>query len=132
MPTKTVLVIEDDARSRQLLCDVLEAEGFAVIAVDDAADALTRLSENVDLVLLDLVMPRAAVDGFTFLSKASERAQLVNTPVIVLSGLGESVLEALDPATATALRIVSVVSKPVDINALSAMVRAALGTNDRS
>jgi DNA-binding response OmpR family regulator len=132
MPTKTVLIIEDDARSRQLLCDVLEAEGFAVIAVDDAADALTQLSESVDLVLLDLVMPRAAVDGFTFLSKASERAQLVNTPVIVLSGLGESVLEALDPATASALRIVSVVSKPIDINALSAMVKAAVETNDRS
>ena len=132
MPTKTILVIDDDAAHRSVLCDVLANDGFAVIAVADAADALSRLSQDIDLVLLDLVMPRAAMDGFTFLSKASERAQLANTPVIVLSGLGDSVNEALDPATATTLRIVSVVSKPIDIGALVSMVRAALGTHDRS
>lgn len=132
MRKKTVLVIDDDARLRGLLRDLLEADGFAVIAVEDAADALSLLSEDIDLVLLDLVMPRAAMDGFTFLSKASERAQLVNTPVIVLSGLGESVIQALDPATATTLRIVSVVAKPIDISALLSMVSAALETHDRS
>lgn len=132
MRTKTILVIDDDAEIRSLLCDLLEEDGFAVIAVEDAADALSLLSPDIDLVLLDLVMPRAAMDGFTFLSKASERAQLVNTPVIVLSGLGDSVTHALDPATATTLRIVSVVSKPLDMGALLSMVRAALDMHDRS
>ena len=131
MPTKTVLVIDDDVNHRGLLRDVLEEAGFAVIAVGDAADALAHLSHDVDLVLLDLVMPRATMDGFAFLSKASERAQLVNTPVIVLSGLGESVIDALDPTTATTLRIVSVVSKPMDIGALVSVVRAALNLPDR-
>jgi two-component system, OmpR family, response regulator QseB len=132
MPKKTILVIEDDTALRSLLRDLLEGEGFAVIAVEDAADAIALLSRDIDLVLLDLVMPRAAMDGFAFLSKASERAQLVNTPVIVLSGLGDSVVQALDPATATTLRIVSVVSKPIDIGALVSMVSAALDTHDRS
>jgi two-component system response regulator CpxR len=132
MPSKTILIVEDDTRSRELLSDLLEEEGFAVVAVDDAAEALRRMSQAIDLVLLDLVMPRATMDGFTFLSKASERPELVNTPVIVLSGLGESITEALDPATATTLRIVSVVSKPIDIKALIATVRAALETNDGS
>ena len=126
MPTKTVLVIDDDAAHRSLLRDVLEGAGFAVIAVGDAADALARLPLEIDLVLLDLVMPRATVDGFAFLSRASARAQLGDTPVIVLSGLGESVIDALDPTTATALRIVSVVSKPIDIDALLSRVRTAL------
>jgi CheY-like chemotaxis protein len=94
--------------------------------VADAADALGDSSQSIDLVLLDLVMPRAVMDGFTFLSRASERAELEDTPVIVLSGLGESVVDALDPATATTLRIVSVVPKPVDINSLLAVVRTAL------
>ena len=131
MATKTVLVIDDDAAHRSLLRDVLEEAGFAVITAGDAADALTHLSQDVDLVLLDLVMPGATMDGFAFLSKASERAELVNTPVIVLSGLGESVTDALDPATATTLRIVSVVAKPIDIAALVATVRATLDPLDR-
>jgi two-component system, OmpR family, response regulator CpxR len=131
MATKTVLVIDDDAAHRGLLRDVLEADGFVVIAVGDGVDALAQLSPNIDLVLLDLVMPGAAMDGFAFLAKAGERAQLVNTPVIVLSGLGESVVEALDPTTATALRIVAVISKPIDIRALLSRVHAALDAHDR-
>jgi DNA-binding response OmpR family regulator len=82
-------------------------------------------------VVLDLVMPRATMDGFTFLSKASERAELVNAPVIVLSGLGDPLSQVLDPATATTLRIVSVVSKPIDVDTLVSMVRAAVNTHDR-
>jgi len=131
MRTKTILVIDDDAAHRGLLRDVLEDAGFAVIAVGDAADALSQLSQDIDLVLLDLVMPGATMDGFAFLSKVSDRAHLRNTPVIVLSGLGTSVLEALDPATAMTLRIVSVVSKPVDIETLVSMVRAALDVHDQ-
>jgi CheY-like chemotaxis protein len=131
MRTKTILVIDDDAAHRSLLRDVLEDAGFAVIAVGDAADALSQLSQDIDLVLLDLVMPGATMDGFAFLSKASDHAHLGNTPVIVLSGLGTSVLEALDPATAMTLRIVSVVSKPIDIETLVSMVRAALDVHDQ-
>jgi len=131
MRTKTILVIDDDAAHRGLLRDVLEDAGFAVIAVGDAADALSQLSQDIDLVLLDLVMPGATMDGFAFLSKVSDRAHLRNTPVIVLSGLGTSVLEALDPATAMTLRIVSVVSKPIDIETLVSMVRAALDVHDQ-
>ena len=131
MPTKTILVIDDDEAHRSLLTDVLEEAAFAVIAVGDAADALSHLSRPIDLVLLDLVMPGAAMDGFTFLSKASERGQLKHTPVIVLSGLGTSVTEALDSATATTLRIVSVVAKPIDLPSLLSTVRAALDLPDR-
>ena len=131
MPTKTILVIEDDADQRSLIGDVLEDGGFSVIAEADAADALAHLSSGVDLVLLDLVMPRAAMDGFAFLSKASEPAQLAKTPVIVLSGLGESISKALDPPTATTLRIVAVASKPIDLATLLSTVRAALDLPDR-
>ena len=123
---KTILVIDDNADHRDMLRDLLEDSGFAVIAVADAADALAQRPQSVDLVLLDLVMPGASMDGFTFLSKARERAGLVDTPVIVLSGLGASVVSALDPATATTLRIAAVVPKPIQVDALLSLVRAAL------
>ena len=126
MPAKTILIIDDDAANRELLRDLLEGAGFTVIAVGDAADAFPRLSQDVDLVLLDLVMPRATMDGFTFLSSAGARPELADTPVIVLSGLGESVVAAIDPGTATALRIVEVIAKPVDISALLSVIHGVL------
>lgn len=128
--TKTILVIDDNAAVRDMLGEILTREGYAVIAIADAADAFSRLSQDIDLVLLDLVMPQASMDGFAFLSSARARAELVNTPVIVTSGLGEAVLAALAPEVAQTLRIVSVISKPIEISALVAAVRAALGDSD--
>ena len=130
MPTKTILIIDDDVHGRDLVRDILEEAGFAVIAVGDAADAFAQFSQDIDLVLLDLVMPGATMDGFTFLSKVRERAELVNTPVIVVSGLGESVIDAMDTATASALRITSVIQKPVGLSTLLSTVHAALDARD--
>lgn len=126
MAKKTIVVIEDDANYRDVLREVLEDAGYDVIAVGDAADALSQLSHGIDLVLLDLIMPRAVMDGFTFLAEARARPNLLNTPVIVLSGLGEAVLDAIDPATASALRIVSVIPKPAVLTDLLSAVLAAL------
>ena len=126
MRANTILVIDDEPRSRELLRDVLQDAGFSVIEVGDAADAFAQFTHGIDLVLLDLVMPAAVMDGFTFLAKARERPELMDTPVIVLSGLGESVIEAMNPATASALRIASVVPKPVDLSTLLSAVHAAL------
>ena len=132
MRTKTILIIDDDASNRELLRDVLEDGGFGVIAVGDAADAFSEGSQDIDLVLLDLVMPRAAMDGFAFLANARTRAELANTPVIVLSGLGESVIDAMDAASASTLRIVAVLPKPFDVTALLSLVRSVLPVQDRA
>jgi two-component system, chemotaxis family, chemotaxis protein CheY len=128
MPTKTVLIVEDEAPLRELLHDAVEQAGFRVIACDDAADALTRAAGGaIDLVLLDLVMPRARMDGFAFLSEIRSRPNLVHTPLIIISGLGDIVAEAIDPAIAAALRIALVVPKPFDILALVDEICRILG-----
>jgi CheY-like chemotaxis protein len=132
MGAKRILVIEDDAGIRGLLRDILEEAGFAVVAVSDAAEAFSPLSQDIDLVLLDLVMPEAVMDGFAFLANARARPELATTPVVVLSGLGESIGEAIDPSTARALHIVSIVAKPIDISSLLSVVREAVHADDRS
>jgi CheY-like chemotaxis protein len=114
-----------------MIRDVLQDAGFPVMTFGDAADALERIPRDVGLVLLDLVMPQAALDGFGFLSGARARPELANTPVIVLSGLGASVAEVMDPATASALRITAVITKPVEMPVLLSAVRDALGVADR-
>ena len=113
MPKKTILIVEDDPPLRELLRDILEGAGLRIMACDDAADALSQATEcAVDLILLDLVMPLARMDGFAFLAEIRNRPNLVHTPLLIISGLGAIVTEAVDPATAAALRIVGVVTKP--------------------
>lgn len=124
----TILVVDDDTHHRNAVRDVLEDAGFRVIAVGDAADAFSGMADAaIDVILLDLVMPKARMDGFAFLSEIRTRPDLVDTPVVILSGLGGAVAEAIDPATAQALRIAAVVPKPFAIEDLVREIRKILG-----
>ena len=58
---ETVLVAEDDADVRRLTCGILEAFGYRVISAEDGDDAIQKFLDNketIDLVLLDVVMPK--------------------------------------------------------------------------
>jgi signal transduction histidine kinase/ActR/RegA family two-component response regulator len=58
--SETVLLVEDDEQVRLMLCDALEAQGYGVIAVDEAAaaiDAFEGRDRPIDLLLTDIVMP---------------------------------------------------------------------------
>jgi hypothetical protein len=53
-----ILIVDDDAGLRELLCDYLEREGFSVAAVADAPAMGRRLAEQqADLVILDVMLP---------------------------------------------------------------------------
>lgn len=56
-----MLVAEDDADVRRLTCGILEAFGYRVISAENGDDAIQKFLDNkeaIDLVLLDVVMPR--------------------------------------------------------------------------
>jgi CheY-like chemotaxis protein len=55
-----VLVVDDDEESRDLLCEVLEANGYAVEAVEDGLAAQEALSRDgkYRIVIADLRMPK--------------------------------------------------------------------------
>ncbi|GHU40213.1 DNA-binding response regulator [Clostridia bacterium] len=58
-----ILVVEDDANTRKLMCAVLKQNGFYALQAADGMDALALMDkEHVDLVLLDLMMPN--MDGY--------------------------------------------------------------------
>lgn len=125
--THTILVIDDDPGHRDLLRDILEEDGFRVVAVGDAADAFESVKGTpIDLILLDLVMPRARMDGFAFLSEIRSRPDLKDTPVAILSGLGETVAEAIDPEITRSLRIAFVIAKPFAIPDIIREIRRVL------
>ena len=61
-----IMVVEDDAHTRRLMEAVLEQNGYFPIAACDGVEALDVLEhQHVDLIVLDVMMPR--MDGFTFL-----------------------------------------------------------------
>jgi excisionase family DNA binding protein len=78
-----VLIVDDDARLRELVRLSLELEGYAVREAASADDALAAIEDQApDLVLLDVVMP--GVDGWQILTRMQERHGSI--PVIMFSG----------------------------------------------
>jgi CheY-like chemotaxis protein len=54
LPTGSILVADDQDSNRELLKELLEAQGYTVVAVSDGAAALAELEQtSIDLVLLD-------------------------------------------------------------------------------
>ena len=66
-----ILVVDDDKNTRRLLRAVLEAANYTVTTASDGEEALAVMDrEHIDLVVLDIMMPR--MDGYTFTSLLRE------------------------------------------------------------
>ena len=83
-----IIVVDDDARIRDLLRRYLDKEGLEVVLAEDGR-ALTRimLRETADLIVLDLMMP--GEDGLSICRRL--RASNDRTPIIMLTAKGEDV-----------------------------------------
>ncbi|MDU5110015.1 MAG: response regulator transcription factor [Clostridium sp.] len=82
---KTILLIEDETRIRFLLRDYFFKEGFNIIEASDGDEGLNYfMNSKVDLVILDIMMPR--VDGITVLEMIRKVSKV---PVILLTAKGQ-------------------------------------------
>jgi excisionase family DNA binding protein len=91
-PGPLVLVVDDDARLRELMRVDLEGAGYSVSEAESAAAALVEIgSQAPELVLLDVVMPGA--DGWELLRRLEERHGSI--PVIMYSGRADDPGELL-------------------------------------
>tara|TARA_Y100000817_G_scaffold260047_1_gene214147 strand:- start:4940 stop:7945 length:3006 start_codon:yes stop_codon:yes gene_type:complete len=77
-----VLVVDDDENTRDLLTRILNNEGYLSIDAKNGEDALERVKEKPDLIVLDLDMPR--MDGFEFIERSREQG--LSIPIVVFSG----------------------------------------------
>jgi len=85
MDRRTILLIEDDKSVREGVADALRSEGYAVLTAPDGATGLELgLTQDPDLIVLDLMLPR--LDGYEVLRRL--RADAVETPVLVLTARG--------------------------------------------
>ncbi|HEX8031149.1 MAG TPA: response regulator [Vicinamibacterales bacterium] len=119
----TILVAEDDADLRGVLVASLTRSGHRVIPARDGAEALAAIErEQVDLLVLDLVMPN--IDGFEVLARMKEIRQAASIPVVVVTGTDRSTSEL------RALRLGANVylTKPIEAAALTDEVTRLLTT----
>lgn len=85
----TILVVEDDAAIRDMLCFSLRHAGFICEPVADAEQGLQWLGQSKpDLILLDWMLP--GIDGIEFIRRLRSNEYLADIPVIMLTAKGES------------------------------------------
>jgi DNA-binding response OmpR family regulator len=81
---QTVLVVEDEPQTRELLRRALEKEGWRVLEAANGKLGLEQLDGTVPgLILLDLMMPE--MDGFEFMQELRKKAAFRLVPVIVIT-----------------------------------------------
>ena len=99
-----IFVLEDEVAVRAVLVAALASGGHAVREFGDGQVALDEIDRTVpDLILLDMRMPR--MDGFKFLSTLRRKPAAKTVPVIIVSGLGDELLQAIDARAAEELEI---------------------------
>lgn len=81
-----VLIVEDESRLRELLCEVLPGMGYEPASARTAEAAFGLIAERPpDIVLLDLNLP--VMDGMSFLDRF--RASHPDTPVVIMTAFGD-------------------------------------------
>jgi PAS domain S-box-containing protein len=91
-----VLVVDDEAGTRELLKEMLESDGYIPVLAASGKEALEALAGiSVSAILLDLIMPE--MDGFELLLRMKEDPGLRNIPVLVLTAkdLADNEIEML-------------------------------------
>jgi two-component system response regulator HydG len=119
MTAQTILIVDDEESHRLMLRAHLEQEGFATVEAMDGQEAIAKAAErNVDLILMDIRMPR--LDGMEALLRIKQLNPTI--PVIMMTAYGsiESAVKALQAGATDYL------TKPLDSNELIVKVQKAL------
>ena len=124
MMAHSILIVDDDVDTRSLLGASLTEQGFIVYAARDGRHALQILErlERIsppDLILLDYKMP--VMNGKEFLAAKRRDPRFQDIPVVVLSDWTRE-------WTVARMDVIEVLSKPVDLERLLALVKRTVST----
>ena len=115
----TVLLVDDEESVQKLLTYPLEREGYRVVQARDGEEALERYrAESIDLVVLDLMLPR--LDGLAVCRSLREARSAV--PIIMLTARGDEG----DKVLGLELGADDYITKPFSIREFRSRIRAVL------
>ncbi|MDY0024080.1 MAG: response regulator transcription factor, partial [Candidatus Izemoplasmatales bacterium] len=125
MKNTYVLVVDDEFRIRKLLAEFMSREGYKVLEAEDGEEALDILFESgkkVDLVILDVMMPK--YDGWFVLERIRE---FMTIPVVMLTARSDE----YDQLKGFKLGADDYVTKPFSPSVLVARVNKLLSRSNR-
>ncbi len=108
-PRLRILAVEDDPDLSYLYESFLVGEGYEVLLAHDAGEAIDKLRQHPDVMLLDLMLP--GIDGYTFLRHLRASSATRDLPVIIVSA-------ALPPGRQRIRGADAVVHKPFEFDGL--------------
>jgi signal transduction histidine kinase/CheY-like chemotaxis protein len=118
-----VLVIDDDPKARQMMTDLLTAEGYTSVAASDANGGLELAAKHrPDAIVLDIIMPER--DGWSVLRALKADPDLCEVPVILATVLG-------DREMGLAFGAVDHLTKPINPQRLIDTLNAFAGNAER-
>src|SRR5882724_11854573 len=114
-----VLVAEDDAAIRKLICAIVRKQGVDVVSASDGIEAIARVQEGpFDAFLLDLMMPNQS--GWAVMAQLTEQQSPLLSKTVVITAASDREIGELPEQT-------RVLRKPFDIRELVRTVREAVG-----
>jgi DNA-binding response OmpR family regulator len=116
--SSTILLVDDEDSIQQLLAYPLEREGYRVLQARDGVEALEQFaSEHVDLVVLDIMLPK--LDGLEVCKRLRAESEV---PIIMLTARDDE----LDKVLGLELGADDYITKPFSIREFRSRVRALL------
>jgi two-component system response regulator VanR len=115
---QSILIIEDEAKIREILTEFLVDYGYSVDTASDGIEGLSKIKQNkYDLILLDIMMPK--IDGFATLELIRQAS---NVPVIIITALEdeENQMKGFD------LKADDYITKPFSMNLVLRRIEAVL------
>ena len=118
---RRILVIDDDLAIRVLLHAVLKRMKFEVELAEDGAAGLEKLQQNgtVDLILLDLMMPR--LNGYEFIEAISQRYPDERPHIVVFTAAGKRGVDKIPPSA-----VCNSILKPFDLDTFIEIITECL------
>ena len=117
---KKILLVDDEPDIVEFLKYNLEQQNFEVIVGHNGEEALQKLVEKPDLILLDIMMPK--LDGFETCKRIRENKEFENVPIVFLTAkAGE-----IDEIKGLELGASDYIQKPISPNKLIARVKSNL------
>ena len=109
MTRKKILVVDDNERNRYLISFILKKNGFEVVTANDGLEGVeTTRKQRVDLVIMDIKMPR--MDGYEATRRIKKLESCQSVPIIALT----SYAMAGDKKKAVAAGCDGYIAKPIN------------------
>ena len=120
----TLLIVEDDRKTNEAICEYLKSAGHMLISAYDGAAALQSFDEyNIDLIVLDIMLPK--ISGLSVLHEIRQKSSI---PILMLTAIEDEYTQV----TSFDEQADDYVTKPFSMVLLGRRITALLRRNDKA